>query len=358
MKQFTRAADIPAPTLNNCLTAIQRKMDVCVFDIETTGLSPKVSSVYLIGVLCMENETPVIHQWFADDYTSEKELLIAFAGFLAPFSACVHYNGTTFDIPYLESKYEEHGLPSPFQGKESLDLFKYAKMPKKALSLANKKLATVERALGFHRNDTFSGKDCIDLYTDYMQQKFFRDSRSGECLEKLLLHNHDDLVGTLYCAPLIFYSEYRPENPTLSYEEDAAVLSDSIDGYFPVPLRLTQAIFEGSRVTWRIPFHRGVLYHYYPNYRDYFYLPEEDTAIHKSVGSYVDPAHRKPATASTCYTKKEGVFVPLPPRFTWENTALFQPKRNSPLHYFLRDDKQLPDSLALTQWLRALFATL
>ena len=47
------------------------------------------------------------------------------------------------------------------------------------------------------------------------------------------------------------------------------------------------------------------------NYKDYYYLPDEDRAVHKKVGQYVDPEHRVQASASTCYTKKSSTFLPL-----------------------------------------------
>ena len=34
--------------------------------------------------------------------------------------------------------------------------------------------------------------------------------------------------------------------------------------------------------------YQGELKHFYPNYREYYYLPHEDRAIHKSVALYVD----------------------------------------------------------------------
>ena len=54
----------------------------------------------------------------------------------------------------------------------------------------------------------------------------------------------------------------------------------------------------------------GELKYFYSNYRDYYYLPIEDTAIHKSVGEYVDKTARVKATARTCYTRKQGLFLP------------------------------------------------
>lgn len=60
----------------------------------------------------------------------------------------------------------------------------------------------------------------------------------------------------------------------------------------------------------RIPLYHGELKYFYPNYKDYYYLPAEDMAIHKSVAAYVDKNHRTQATAATCYSKKSGCFLP------------------------------------------------
>ena len=54
----------------------------------------------------------------------------------------------------------------------------------------------------------------------------------------------------------------------------------------------------------------GTLKYFYSNYKDYYYLPEEDQAVHKSVGAYVDKAHRRQARAFDCYQKKDGIFLP------------------------------------------------
>ena len=54
----------------------------------------------------------------------------------------------------------------------------------------------------------------------------------------------------------------------------------------------------------------GELKYFYPNYKDYYYLPTEDMAVHKSVASYVDKNFRIQAAAATCYVKKPGCFLP------------------------------------------------
>ena len=67
---------------------------------------------------------------------------------------------------------------------------------------------------------------------------------------------------------------------------------------------------EKNLLKFRIELYQGDLKFFYPNYKDYFYLPLEDTAVHKSVGEFVDKSARVRATAKTCYTRKSGLFIP------------------------------------------------
>ena len=41
---------------------------------------------------------------------------------------------------------------------------------------------------------------------------------------------------------------------------------------------------------------------FYKDYKNYYYLPEQNCAIHKSVAAYVDKSRRTAATKNTCYT--------------------------------------------------------
>ena len=101
--------------MKNCLAFFPEPAEnICFFDIETTGLSPKVSSLYLIGAAVWNTDHFDLVQWFADDYTSEKDILLSFSDFVSTCTTGVHYNGSSFDIPYLEKKYMAHKLPSQF----------------------------------------------------------------------------------------------------------------------------------------------------------------------------------------------------------------------------------------------------
>jgi hypothetical protein len=85
---------------------------------------------------------------------------------------------------------------------------------------------------------------------------------------------------------------------------------------YPVPKRVSYQykdfyfISNADISTLRIPIYRGELHFFYPNYKDYYYLPQEDMAIHKSVASFVDKEYRENAHAFNCYTRKTGEFLP------------------------------------------------
>ena len=206
MQIFEKKLTLQQDSLNALHTFLQDDgAHFCFFDIETTGLSPKVSSLYLIGALWCDGGAVHTKQWFADDYISEQDLLAAFTAFLSGFTTLVHYNGSGFDIPYIEKKCREWELPSPFENIKSLDLYREIRKLKSLLDTRDLKLSTIENLAGFMRKDTLTGKDCIQVYSNFMQKKYFRDNTMELERQKLLLHNIEDIIGTYSCARLLAY---------------------------------------------------------------------------------------------------------------------------------------------------------
>ena len=191
--------------------------------------------------------------------------------------------------------------------------------------------------MGFDRGQEFSGKECIHLYTEYMQHRFaHRDEEASKLRNYLLSHNADDLQGTALCTELLLYTDPKIYAPSLTLAEDRAVFTDHLPEGTSYPVSLSYDTELGTvqqkedTLTVTIPLLRDTLYHFFPDYKNYFYLPEEDMAVHKSVGSFVDSAHRKQATASTCYVKKEGTFLPIrKDTHAPEKTPVFH-KKNAP----------------------------
>src|SRR5574344_2023752 len=78
--------------------------DILFIDIETTGLSARTSSLYLIGCAFFREGTWQLRQWFAEKNTEEELLLSTFLSFAAPFHTLIHFNGNRFDLPYIKTR--------------------------------------------------------------------------------------------------------------------------------------------------------------------------------------------------------------------------------------------------------------
>lgn len=298
--------------------------ELLFFDIETTGFSGDSSNVYLIGCVYYENQTWNLIQWFADQPKAEEEALHEFFRFLSHYRILIHFNGDGFDIPYLMKRCRCFGLSYDFGQIISVDIYKKIKPFKKLLGLDSMKQKSIEQFLGIHRQDHFSGGQLIDVYHEYL---ITRDN----CLyDLLLLHNEDDLKGMPAILPVLNYPDFLNQPMTL---KDFRTLSETdlfgasqqfleltFEGTGPdlvsVPVEAGYEVhpvscrMENSCLELTIELFRGSLKHFYPNYKDYYYLIYEDTAIHKSVGEFVDKSARRQATARTCYTKQQGCFLP------------------------------------------------
>ena len=82
--------------------AIAPLKDLVFLDIETTGLTPATSSIYLIGAVYHQQMEWHIRQWFSDSLNSEQEILEDFFSFIKNYQVIVSFNGETFDLPFLK----------------------------------------------------------------------------------------------------------------------------------------------------------------------------------------------------------------------------------------------------------------
>lgn len=296
---------------------------ILFFDIETTGFAALSTQLYLIGCIYLEDGIWMMRQWFADDHNEEKECLKEFSKFLKNFTTLIHFNGNGFDIPYLTKKYERYKLNAPFDNLRSIDIYKALMPYKKFLSMESLKQKSVERLLGIDREDKFNGGELIYVYFDYQER------RRKEALELLLLHNKDDLIGMTRLLPALAYANLKELTSSAynykicesrSFDNQPVrelLLEFTLDLSFPTPVKsqlpcgITVVLLD-NKLKLLIPVTSCELKHFYPNYKDYYYLPLEDTAIHKSVAQFVDKNYRTQAKAANCYTRKTGDFVPLP----------------------------------------------
>lgn len=304
---------------------------IAFFDIETTGFAAEATYLYLIGCAYYKESSFHLIQWFSEGINEEVLLISSFFEFLNHYDVLIHFNGNGFDIPYLQRKINMHGLNYSFNHITSIDIYKKISPYKKIFKLGNFKLKTLETFLNIRREDTFSGGDLIQVYQSYLGKKHYEtlwNTRNPEqmlkpptesdlLLHQLLLHNSDDIKGLLLICPLLNYADLF-EKPIrilqAGVEDQTLTLRFELSAHLPVRINYGNDLvhltaFENiASLTIRV--YEGELKYFYDNYKDYYYLPAEDYAIHKSVAHFVDKEYRTKAKPSNCYTKKQGIFAP------------------------------------------------
>ncbi|MDD6213006.1 MAG: ribonuclease H-like domain-containing protein [Clostridiales bacterium] len=303
-------------------------------DIETTGLSAEHCSVYLIGCCYPENGEWQFIQWFAETPEEEAEILEKANDFFQNFDLLIHFNGDHFDLPFLHRRAEFHGIPNGFLSGTSLDIYRQMKSCRRLLNLPNNKLKTLQAFLGFGREDEYNGGQLIEVYHQYSRmiqqysmavEKYPEISLpeyAWEARHLLLLHNEEDILGMPDLLSALVYPAFlsgtvkAAERLTWSENDSTATVLLRLDTTAPVPVHFhtefCSGIWKEDKLQLTVSLFTGELKYFFPNYREYYYLPEEDTAIHESVAAYVDKNFRKKASPNTAYVRKNDTYFPLP----------------------------------------------
>lgn len=273
------------------------------YDIETTGLSRNSTFCYLIGAAAFEDGKWQIYQWLAQREQDEPLLLREFSRFLSRASLTIQYNGSQFDQPYLEERCRIHKMQSPFQDKPALDLYRILKPLKNLLKLPKMKQPHLEEFLRLPKRSYLNGQECIRLFRNYIK------NQKPETAEALLGHNQEDLQGLGRILSMIRYldiTEGKYQAEEACFDSEYLLMTAKLSQKLPVPFSngTTDFYIKGEEELIRVAVKaaNGRVRQYYPNYKDYHYIPSEDTAMPKTLSSCLDKSLRRPATPQTCYT--------------------------------------------------------
>lgn len=328
--------------------------ELLFFDIETTGFSIEHSNVYLIGCMYYKNNHWVFQQFFAQSISEEYEVINKFFQLSNSFKYIVHFNGATFDIPYLEKKAAILNIESPIRKLKSIDILKDIRPFQNILGLENCKLKTIEAYLNIKRTDPYTGGELIKQYYEYC------NNPNDILLNNLLLHNEEDICGLLEVFKIYDYIDFLKEliNPHFILDIlDIKIYINKILFTLKVlkPSPFSQTI---KNDTWVCRIHKtkaildfeallinDTLYHYFPNYKDYYFLPEQDEAIHKSIGAFLHKEKRTPASSSNCYIKKTGFFLQIMSKDT--NLPIFKRVNNAKDNFVFIDSNSILDNKKL-----------
>ncbi len=172
--------------------------DLLIFDIETTGFIRQKDTIISITTMSFTPTTIESIQWFAEMPSEELQLLLEASVLFNEKPLHMTYNGHTFDIPFLNYKYQYYNIYAGLNKSKTYDLYRICRQ---VLRLDSYKLKSIEKALGIYRSDEISGKDCIELY-----QAYLKGSRQ-EAPELILLHNYEDVLNLIDLSIVIDHSQ-------------------------------------------------------------------------------------------------------------------------------------------------------
>ena len=208
-------------------------------DIETMGLSPRQHPVYLIGAALLSGDVLRFRQWLTEGPEEEHQMLREAAAFCREGSGLVHFNGSAFDLPFLDRRLAL-GNPSPapeesFSLLPSLDLYRRLSPCRDILHLPDSRQKTWEAFLGIVREDEYSGGDLIRVCREWQKQP------EPEAERLLLLHNREDVLALPRLLVLLAYPDFLSggfsvtEIPAAEWEPEIPKLTLTLRLDRPVP---------------------------------------------------------------------------------------------------------------------------
>ena len=164
-------------------------------DLETTGLSGGAGTVaFLVGCGYFDLGAFQVRQFLLTSYASERALLATVADFFDGADLIVTYNGKTFDVPVMETRWMFHRMQMPLGDVPHFDMLHPARRLWKAraetIDEGGCRLGTLERTL-------FDVRRVGDVPGFEIPGRYFQFLRSGDPrpLEPVLEHNRLDLVS-------------------------------------------------------------------------------------------------------------------------------------------------------------------
>ena len=272
---------------------------VLMFDLETTGFSPKNAFIYIIGINLKKEDGWHILQLFNDDGKSEPEMLQYFMDLAHDRTAIFHFNGSTFDIPFVRGRLEKIRntlgitIEDRLSSLTSYDFYKEISPLKYALGLPDVKQKTVELYLGLHRTDQYNGGQLIEVYLSHLSDG------SARKRDLVLLHNRDDMEGMFHLARLhsltdLLNGVFHVGDLSMEQQGECLFLNAELSLETPVPVPLTVtgrgALLTGKEktLTLRLPLIRERLTcRITKEEQDGFFLPDMDYtgAVHFGIPS-------------------------------------------------------------------------
>jgi uncharacterized protein len=221
---------------------------ILFLDTETTGVQGGTGICpFLVGVGYFSGDDFHVVQYFIRDFDEEPSMLESIGQMVGNFDLVITYNGATFDIPLLETRFTLARLDNPFEHIGHFDFLNTARRLWRN-GHGSCRLTALERLLSFMRGPDVPGAMIPRLYFDFLQQ------RPAPELPRVFTHNVHDVVSlaalTIHACdciaaepaaldePLDLYSLARILENTADWPRASKFYEMAIVGGLPEPTRV------------------------------------------------------------------------------------------------------------------------
>jgi len=166
--------------------------DILVLDLETTGLGRGGTLAFLIGLGFYEGNRFVVEQIFLPQPEAEINSFDLLRQRLEEKALIVTFNGKTFDVPVLESRFLVNNLWLPLRQRPHLDVLHLARrLWKNRAPSCN--LETLEYYILGHVRDRE-----LDIPGSLIPQTYYQFLMNGdpELIRRIFIHNQSDVLHT------------------------------------------------------------------------------------------------------------------------------------------------------------------
>ena len=194
---------------------------ILYLDTETTGLGGSGTVAFLVGLGYLTDNGFEVHQFLMRDYPEEPYLLRHVAAGLDRFDVLCTFNGTTFDVPLLESRFLMNRMDRSCLDLPHLDLLHMCRRLWK-LRLGRCNLGRLEEViLGKPREEDIPGSE--------VPQRYFTYLKTGEIslLEDVLKHNAQDIASL--CVLLNHMADLYLHPEKIRFSEDVYSMGRALE---------------------------------------------------------------------------------------------------------------------------------
>ena len=183
-----------------CASADKKVPPLLFLDLETTGLFGGAGTqAFLVGCAAIDGDSIRVRQFVLPGFEHERAVLSELQAWARDYGAICTFNGRTFDVPLIETRFLFHRVPCALDGVPHLDMLHAARRLWRQRPLttgtpdpddSSCSLAVLEKHIaGVHRIGDVPGYE--------IPSRFFRFVRDGDArpLEAVLEHNRLDLIS-------------------------------------------------------------------------------------------------------------------------------------------------------------------